>query len=451
MGGHYYAYIKSFEDGKWYNFNDAIVSEIGEGSLNEKIQEMFGGNATSAYMLQYRKYDPKTVVNGITQNAQISNDEIPEYLRADLESEIDKLLKESEDLQDKLLRIQVRVYEPQDRNNYKMLNLKKTSTMRELVDLIKQSAVGSKFSDEVDDFCGIDIRDVDPKNLRLRSYDSQLKIKTGVFQDFEDPVNSGKNQFDQSLISLNIHSHFMFKVEIKQSGEEFEAYDPNWLFIRVYDWAALDESYQEDDEFIFQLQDVDKHPFKVIKINPVQGTVADMENSISEACGIPTTDLVVLLRHEQMYNSSVNVEQYNLDWAKTKKVTEMRSKLTHAHCVFVEDNKAKRPYDQLRWYKAMKNEENIFKLFVNFGENSFSVNIQKTKTLGELKDKIGGEIGVPSSQFNIKRQGVVKEMKDTTFNLLRHGITNKAILKVEAGAQHQEGVYEIELTYVQLT
>tara|TARA_B110000285_G_C15046261_1_gene574476 strand:- start:153 stop:488 length:336 start_codon:yes stop_codon:yes gene_type:complete len=111
-------------------------------------------------------------VNGITQNAQISNDEIPEYLRADLESEIDKLLKESEDLQDKLLRIQVRVYEPQDRNNYKMLNLKKTSTMRELVDLIKQSAVGSKFSDEVDDFCGIDIRDVDPKNLRLRSYDS---------------------------------------------------------------------------------------------------------------------------------------------------------------------------------------------------------------------------------------------------------------------------------------
>ena len=22
MGGHYYAYIKSFEDGHWYNFND---------------------------------------------------------------------------------------------------------------------------------------------------------------------------------------------------------------------------------------------------------------------------------------------------------------------------------------------------------------------------------------------------------------------------------------------
>ena len=76
-----------------------------------------------------------------------------------------------------------------------------------------------------------------------------------------------------------------------------------------------------------------------------------------------------------MYNSSINIEQYNLDWARAKKISAMRSKLTHGHCVFVEDNKEKRPYDQLRWYKAMKNEENIFKLFINFGDSSFNVNI----------------------------------------------------------------------------
>jgi ubiquitin carboxyl-terminal hydrolase 47 len=28
--GHYYCYIKSFEDGKWYNFNDGTVSEMPE-------------------------------------------------------------------------------------------------------------------------------------------------------------------------------------------------------------------------------------------------------------------------------------------------------------------------------------------------------------------------------------------------------------------------------------
>ena len=28
FGGHYFAYIKSFEDGQWYNFNDSNVSKI---------------------------------------------------------------------------------------------------------------------------------------------------------------------------------------------------------------------------------------------------------------------------------------------------------------------------------------------------------------------------------------------------------------------------------------
>jgi ubiquitin carboxyl-terminal hydrolase 47 len=50
MGGHYYAYIKSFEDGNWYNFNDGTVSIIPPGQLNEEITAKYGGSA-SAYML----------------------------------------------------------------------------------------------------------------------------------------------------------------------------------------------------------------------------------------------------------------------------------------------------------------------------------------------------------------------------------------------------------------
>lgn len=59
---------------------------------------MFGGNATSAYMLQYRKYDPQTVDGGMTQNAVVSNDEIPPYLRIELENEVNDLLKQQLDL-----------------------------------------------------------------------------------------------------------------------------------------------------------------------------------------------------------------------------------------------------------------------------------------------------------------------------------------------------------------
>jgi len=44
-GGHYYAYIKNFEDNLWYNFNDSYVSKIKESD----IYKMFGdGNNDSS-------------------------------------------------------------------------------------------------------------------------------------------------------------------------------------------------------------------------------------------------------------------------------------------------------------------------------------------------------------------------------------------------------------------
>lgn len=70
MGGHYYAYIKSFEDGKWYHFNDGNVTVIPEAQINEEITNMYGGNA-SAYMLQYTQYDP------LQTKQLISDDLIP--------------------------------------------------------------------------------------------------------------------------------------------------------------------------------------------------------------------------------------------------------------------------------------------------------------------------------------------------------------------------------------
>ena len=64
-GGHYYTYLKSFEDGNWYNFNDSSVTIIDKDDVNKEISNMFGEKdySTSAYMLQYRKYDEKSRVD----------------------------------------------------------------------------------------------------------------------------------------------------------------------------------------------------------------------------------------------------------------------------------------------------------------------------------------------------------------------------------------------------
>ena len=62
-GGHYYAYIKSFEDNKWYRFNDSCVSLI----TKDEISKVFGDassdsstyknycSSTTGYYLSYRK------------------------------------------------------------------------------------------------------------------------------------------------------------------------------------------------------------------------------------------------------------------------------------------------------------------------------------------------------------------------------------------------------------
>jgi ubiquitin carboxyl-terminal hydrolase 47 len=87
-GGHYFAYIKSFEDGKWYNFNDSSVSEIAD---LDQLFRTFGGDSgksDTAYMLMYRK------VTGKEQPYKFSGDLIPSYLRTEIDEETEKLIAE---------------------------------------------------------------------------------------------------------------------------------------------------------------------------------------------------------------------------------------------------------------------------------------------------------------------------------------------------------------------
>ena len=87
-GGHYYAYIKSFEDGKWYNFNDSTVKEL---SSEEDIFKTFGdgsGSGETAYLLMYRR------INGTEENLKFAEELVPEYLRTEIEAETEKLVKE---------------------------------------------------------------------------------------------------------------------------------------------------------------------------------------------------------------------------------------------------------------------------------------------------------------------------------------------------------------------
>jgi len=96
LGGHYFAYIKDIETGKWFNFNDSIVREIslidivetfGAESLpkgvkrtNLAARRMASSRSSSAYMLMYRIVDKTEDRN----NLNIHEDEIPDEIKEDV-------------------------------------------------------------------------------------------------------------------------------------------------------------------------------------------------------------------------------------------------------------------------------------------------------------------------------------------------------------------------------
>jgi len=95
-GGHYYAYIKSFETNQWYNFNDERVSKIDHDDILKTYGHSYSTySSTTAYMLHYRLKNEKrnekfirieefdehlTKLLERERNQQIEADRLKEYM-----------------------------------------------------------------------------------------------------------------------------------------------------------------------------------------------------------------------------------------------------------------------------------------------------------------------------------------------------------------------------------
>jgi len=94
FSGHYYSYIKSFENGNWYEFNDTLVRRISY----DKVVKAFGKpehteskNSTNAYMLLYRKVTDETI-------SEVPQSTIPEYLDELIKLQQEEEAKQQEEL-----------------------------------------------------------------------------------------------------------------------------------------------------------------------------------------------------------------------------------------------------------------------------------------------------------------------------------------------------------------
>ena len=100
FGGHYYDYIKSFQDGKWYLFNDKVVQEISLVKVLQSFGDPISGKC--AYLLMYKRVGQEPI--------NVMDENIPKYLKEDIEQQAVQQKIEETVFKDLARRIDISVY-----------------------------------------------------------------------------------------------------------------------------------------------------------------------------------------------------------------------------------------------------------------------------------------------------------------------------------------------------
>eukprot|EP00048_Salpingoeca_helianthica_P014812 m.223684 g.223684 ORF g.223684 m.223684 type:complete len:1224 (+) comp16297_c0_seq1:475-4146(+) len=213
LGGHYYAYIKSFENNKWYCFNDSSVSEITEDTL----EKTFGGatstsyyyysaHSMSAYMLMYRRIDKAR--NRLWYTAETMPDHSKALLTAITEEE--ERRREEDERKAKLTTVTVSLLHDAGEKSVE-LTVPKLTTITELTEIAHKDLELDKMGVPVD-------------RVRLRRF-RYGRVPGELFDGKE-----GKTLTELSLI----WGSTSLMMEMSRADGTFPQYDPNGIAPDLY-------------------------------------------------------------------------------------------------------------------------------------------------------------------------------------------------------------------------
>jgi ubiquitin C-terminal hydrolase len=388
LGGHYYAYIKNFEDGKWYSFNDSIVSEI----TSEDIHKVYGGDSytvgsysncsTNAYLLMYRRYEPE---------AKIENMQVPQYIIEQLEK--DKNLENQEFLEreEKLKNLRVKVlYQAQER----FFEIKKEDSIKAFTDKVFEEYAISTVS-----------RD----NVRLRGYSTYHEVFQEVFEDYKTVDESGI--FSQKVLAL----------EVKSDSDEFLPYDPSKFYLKVYIWKDGDLTYNQLAE----------NP-KIIDIEKRE-TVLKLMEKIQEVFGIPKDQQIII---RKSFNGLPEIISTNENYSQSLSY----ARIFEGTALFLEEYSGVKS----KWQKFLEEEHGKITLKYNNPKEiednhtydifKHSISIDKQKSLLELKQELSVQLDLDMNSFIIKKSSFYgTELKDLSMTLNKAGLGISNQVFVELG------------------
>mmetsp|Transcript_26094 Transcript_26094/g.25715 ORF Transcript_26094/g.25715 Transcript_26094/m.25715 type:complete len:834 (-) Transcript_26094:354-2855(-) len=398
-GGHYYAYIKSFETERWYDFDDSSVKEIDE----KDIEKVFGGEtksygwsssySTNAYLLMYRKVDESRNI------LRVEDSEIPPYILEEIEHERNKEREELNAREEKRKNIKLRIFY---QGKEKELEINREMLVKEL----KLKAM-EEFS----------IPAEEEKNVRVRNYSQYYDTNQEVL-DEENSIEN-ENLFSQKILAL----------ETKKSDEVFEDYDPSKYTVKVNVW---NDKYSDDD-IPYDQKIANPKKFLIDK----RSTIRQMMTLFEEKLGIPFSKQKILKKSFMTMNSQPEVLSIKHYYDQSLAF----SRVYDGSTLFVEemdDISAKS-----KWQVEFEKESN--KLVIKFNNpdqiTKYSspdfkeyVTVHSQKTLADLKTLISAHLNIPENEFIMKRGSLYgSELKDMTLKICTANIMNNSYIYVEKG------------------
>lgn len=399
-GGHYYAYIKSFENDRWYDFDDSSVKEIDE----KDIEKTFGGEtksygwsssySTNAYLLMYRRVDDVRNTN------RVEDSELPYYIIEDLEQERNKEKEESLAREEKRKIVKLKVFYL---NKDKEIEMNREATIKDLKIKAMQE---------------FNIETLEEENARIRGYSQYYDI----YQEVYDETTLIEN--------ASIYLQKCLALETKRSDEIFEEYDPSKISVKVAVW---DEKFSDED-MPYDKKISNTQRFSIDK----RLTIKKMMQLFEEKLHIPLNSQMILKKSiMSSYSSPEIISQKN----------NHEQLLTYARIfdgvlLFVEeanDILAKSKW-QIEFEKEANkltikfNNPNQISKFISQIEFKENVTIHSQKTIGELKALISGHLNMPDSEFIMKRGSQYgAEMKDLKQKISQVNIMNNSYIYIEKG------------------
>lgn len=399
-GGHYYAYIKNFGDGKWYNFNDSNVSEITE----KDVESMYGAEgssyksayaSTNAYMLMYRKVDKHLM------SAQFPDDlEVPDSVRSIVALERELWEKERLEWIDRTSKITA-ILHFADEDKYRSLRveLRKQHTLADALHVIAD-AIKQEYPN--DEFCAHLTRDL----IRLREYKVYDRT-AGALMPGQDKDDEREKNLEQLNWNSQQHVFVDFRSSVNEPWSEIReklsvfvtVLDPKLQLFHEGQIMKLDNC--KLDEFLERLTNEFKRHLKDTK---EAAEATDTANTVDfDDPVLQSSNIHIILSEMQKY-STVDLTDLN------RKASEAGIKDTGV--LYVEYTSPESSPVLLEKIEEKDNEITLYYIDTHSNEdiangNTSSSNkqqplqIDKRKTWLHLRERLAEKLGREMSEFRI--------------------------------------------------